>query len=350
MTVTDQPVLCELPEAVRPRWVSRSVIGIALAILTAAALVSVQALDSDAGDNLLDLLSAVGRDLGHLRWQFMPIVLVLAVAHYAAATVAARAVSGVPLRWRETFLAQLAASAANRVTPAGIGGAALTARFFTRRGQTAIASIGAVVALSVLGGLADVAVLAALILVAPTLGLGGAGGELSVLTAKLTGWFAPLRSPWMLGALIAAVIALALMRQSRRVALMRAVGNLWAPIRALRGRPLAVLAMVWAACATNLVLGFAFIATIVMVPGPQPHVAAGALLIGFMVAAAAGNALPIPAGGGSTEAALVAVLIESGVPATHSVEAVVIFRLITFWAPAGAGVFAARSLRRAHAL
>jgi uncharacterized membrane protein YbhN (UPF0104 family) len=69
-----------------------------------------------------------------------------------------------------------------------------------------------------------------------------------------------------------------------------------------------------------------------------------------MIGAAAGSAVPVPAGLGSTEAALVAVLVGLHVPAAHAVEEVLIFRTLTFWLPAIAGVLATRYLTKRNAL
>ena len=102
--------------------------------------------------------------------------------------------------------------------------------------------------------------------------------------------------------------------------------------------------------ATTLVLGFAFVASVWMVPGPIPSIGVGALLIGFMLGAARGSAVPVPAGLGSTEAALVAVVVAAHVPLAHAIEQVMIFRLITFWTPAVIGLFVSRRLNRNGAL
>ena len=48
--------------------------------------------------------------------------------------------------------------------------------------------------------------------------------------------------------------------------------------------------------------------------------------------------------------ALTGVLLAAGVPLAHAVEVVLIFRLITFWLPAVAGVLATRHLHRRSAL
>jgi uncharacterized membrane protein YbhN (UPF0104 family) len=69
-----------------------------------------------------------------------------------------------------------------------------------------------------------------------------------------------------------------------------------------------------------------------------------------MLGSAAGSAVPVPAGLGSTEAALIAVLISVHVPAPHAVEEVLIFRLLTFWTPAAVGILATHTLRRRRAI
>ena len=53
---------------------------------------------------------------------------------------------------------------------------------------------------------------------------------------------------------------------------------------------------------------------------------------------------------GSTEAALVAVVVAAHVPLAHAIEQVMIFRLITFWTPAVIGLFVSRRVNRNGAL
>jgi uncharacterized membrane protein YbhN (UPF0104 family) len=87
-----------------------------------------------------------------------------------------------------------------------------------------------------------------------------------------------------------------------------------------------------------------------VVPGARPTIAAGGLLVAFMLAAAAGTSVPIPAGLGTTEAALIAVPVPAHVPAGHAVQVGLIFRLLTFWLPAVLGLLALPHLRRHHAI
>jgi uncharacterized protein (TIRG00374 family) len=87
-----------------------------------------------------------------------------------------------------------------------------------------------------------------------------------------------------------------------------------------------------------------------MMPGRLPAAGLGALVIAFMLGTAAGTAVPLPAGLGTTEAALMAVLVSLRVPPVVAVQQVLIFRIITFWLPAAIGVFAMHLLRRQDAL
>lgn len=323
----------------------------AIVILAIAAWISVATADSDSGSDLLGLARSTALDIRHLRAPYLAAVIALAGLHYVATAVAARAAAGLPLPIGETLLVQLAAAAANRLTPAGVGGAALTARYFSRRGLAAPAAVGAVTALAVLGGLADLLVLSTLVLIGSSLGLHGSAHEVALLTRQVTARLGPARSPWLWAVVVVFVLAVLagyLVRgRSRPLPQWARVEQ---PFRRLAHHPGALATLVLASGCTTLVLGFAFIATTAMVPGPRPVGGLGALLIAFMLGSAAATAVPLPAGLGSSEAAFVAVLISVQIPPAHAVEEVVIFRLLTFWAPAAAGVLAAGHLYRRDAL
>jgi uncharacterized membrane protein YbhN (UPF0104 family) len=325
---------------------SRWVLALGVAVLGGAALISAVALDRDTGHDLAALLRAVGRSLLNLRWPILAVVLALAALHYVATAIAARCAAGVPLPMGETTLVQLAAAAANRLTPAGLGGSAVTARFFTRRGLDAPAAIGAVSALQVLGGVADFAVLLLLLSIGAQFGLHGSSREIGSLTGHVTHLADGLRSVWTWLAIGAVLVAV--------VFLVRRLRWDWRhfgmPIAQLARHPVRLLTLLVASGSTTLILAFAFAACTAMVPGTAPQARLGALLVAFMLGAAVGSAVPVPAGLGSTEAALVTVLVAMHVPAGHAAEDVLIFRLITFWAPAALGVLATRVLRRRGAI
>lgn len=307
-------------------------------------------LEHPLGARLLAGTASTGDALLRLRWQYAAIVLVLAGLHYLSTAVAARAASGLPLPLGETMLVQFAAAAANRLTPAGLGGSAVTARYLSRRGLDLPGAVGAVATIRLAAPLANLLVLLFLVRLGGWFGLRGGSGEFAVLTAKLGRFVGIARSPWIwLAILLAAGAALAI------GAVRRSRGSwpgldVWQPLRRLVRCPSTLFSLVLACGATTLIMAFAFTASLSAVPGPQPHVELGALLIAFMLGSAAGTALPIPAGLGSTEAALTAVLIGFGVPMGQAVQQVVIFRLLTFWLPAAGGLLAVRHLRRQAAL
>ncbi|HTZ42299.1 MAG TPA: lysylphosphatidylglycerol synthase domain-containing protein [Jatrophihabitans sp.] len=315
-------------------------------LLLASATLSARVADADSGYDLLGLLHAVAADLARLRWQFTAVVAVLAALHYAATALATRAASGVRLPLGETVLVQLAAAAANRISVAGAGGSAVNARYFARRGLPVASAVSAVVLLAVLGSIADLLVLAGVVAGGRWVGLGGASGELGALASKAAGLVAPFRSAWLWLAVLAAVVVVVAAR--RRLAGL--AGRLWAPVVGLRREPGRLAMLLAASGATTLLLALAFVASVAMVPGRVGHVGAGSLLVGFMFAAAAGNAVPMPAGIGSTETALIAVLVGTGVPTAHAVEVVVVYRILTFWLPPLFGLAAVRRLHRTGAL
>ncbi|MEO8887967.1 MAG: lysylphosphatidylglycerol synthase transmembrane domain-containing protein [Jatrophihabitantaceae bacterium] len=338
------------PTAASPTWPRRRVVLAAVGVVLLAIVARLGVTDRDVLQDLGSLVARSAADCRHLRWQFTAVVIVLGALHYIAAATATRAASGLHLRLPETIMVQLAAAAANRVTPAGIGGSAVNGRYFVRRGLSVPAAVGALAALNVLGAVADLIVFAALVLAGGVFGLNGGTHELGRLWSRLSHLVAPLRSPWLWLGLVVVVIGVSLTRARRA----RGKGASWralvSPALSLGRHPRRLLVLTAASGSTTLVLALAFIASVAMVPGPQPQLSTGALLVAYLAASAVGNAVPVPAGLGATELAYIGVLVTAHVPTPQAVEIVVIFRLITFWLPAVAGVLASRQLRRTAAL
>lgn len=350
-----RPALVIAPVAQPRRWAAVRtlpswVLALLGVLLATSAVFSAQAADSDSGYDLVALLRVIGTDLVGLRWQFAALVLLLALLHYAATALATQAASGLPLPFGETVLVQLAAAAANRVSAAGVGGAAVNARYFNRRGLSVPSAVGAVAALGVLGAVADLLVLALLVAAGRWIGLTGVSYEVGALSSKLAGLAAPLWS-WWTWLFLAGLAAAAVITRSRWTSrLAKARNKFWQPVAGLLHRPRRLALLLTASAATTLILAFAFLACVQMVPGSTASAGSGALLVGFMFGAAAGNAVPTPAGIGATETALIAVLVATGIPAAHAAETVIIYRLLTFWGPPLLGLVAARRLYRNGAL
>jgi uncharacterized membrane protein YbhN (UPF0104 family) len=267
-----------------------------------------------------------------LRWAFLPALIALAAAHYVLAAIALRAATGRPLPLRDAFLTQLTAAAANRVTPSGLGGSAVNIRFLTCHGMPLEAAITAVAAMHLLGGFADLPMIMA---VSPW-----AGGE---VLARL---YETATDPRVLAVVaVVAVAALLWLRrrprsktasQRERLAVART------GIIDLARRPRDLLVVMIASAATTLAMGVAFALSVLAVPGAAGPDQIVALIVAYLIAGTLGGLVPIPAGAGSTEAVLIAALGALGVAAGPAVQAVLLFRVITHWAPAPIGVLAAR--------
>lgn len=328
----------------------------------AVALVGAHWADPDRTRNLVARLPAVAGGIGAVRWQFPVVVVALAALHYVFAAIALRAVSGVRLPLPELTMTQFAAAAANRLTPAGIGGAAVNVRYLGRRGVPAGSAVSALAALAGLGAIADGVVFGLLILGGSWFGVTGADGELAALGARATQLLSALsRLPHavLLVAAAAMVFLLAGRLRRRRVRDARhsssgpaapRLAAVAAQLIAVLRRPRVLATLLAASAGTTLVLGVAFVFSVVAVPGGLPGTGPGRIFSAYLLGATAANVLPTPAGIGSTDAALVAALVAARVPAGHAVQTVVLFRLLTFWAPAAVGLLTARALRRRGAL
>lgn len=303
---------------------------------------SVWAVDADSASDVAGTISGVVAGMLRWRWQFAALVVLAAGTHFAASAVAARAASGLALPLPEIGLVQLAAAAANRVSAAGLGGSAVNVRYFIRRGLAPSTATGAVAALTVLGGVADLFVLTGIVVVGPWFGLSGTSGAFTRAWSLWAGVASTVSSSWALGgaAVFVAVAIIGLGGRTRRA--LAALGRLWEPTAILMRSPRRLATLLAASAATTLILAFAFVASVWMVPGATAHVGVAALIVSFMLGSAAGNAVPVPGGVGSTDAALVAVLVAARLPA--AVGVVLAFRLLTFWLPPAAGLLAQRRL------
>ena len=77
-------------------------------------------------------------------WPSIVVAVTAVVASYGCSALALCAAAGRWLPFGRTFLVQLAAAAANRVTPGGLGGAAVNARFLTGQGLSVGAASAAI--------------------------------------------------------------------------------------------------------------------------------------------------------------------------------------------------------------
>ena len=279
-------------------------------------------------------------------WSAILIALGAVVASYCCSAVALSAAAGRRLPLGRTLLAQFAAAAANRLTPGGVGGMAVNARYL-RTQKLSPGTVGAALSLSALAHIA-IASIGALAM-APTLSrlpiahsllasrIYGLPMIVPVLVAvPLLGWWiaratraarGQLRvdSRVAVGIRDARIALSSASRQPKRLALLLAAT---AGVKATN--LLALLAATWAF---------------------DGDLANWRVAVVYLVGVPIAEAIPTPGGIGGVDAVLVAGLARIGTsPAGAVIAAVIVFRLLTFWAPIVPGMISAGFLRRQHAL
>jgi uncharacterized membrane protein YbhN (UPF0104 family) len=220
--------------------------------------------------------------------------------------------------------AVLATTAANAVTPAGIGGALLVVRFHRRSGLSTEQAVAAASARTVVGGLvASLATLLATMVVGNKVGPAGGAMKWAVPAVLLT----------------VALGAAAVPAARRQVA--RFGGALLDIARSPR-------------CLASLLLGCAGVTLAQLLTLHGAVVAVGgelswaSLLAALMGSAAARSAMPSPGGVGPIEAALVGGLSALGLGVGTAAAAVAVYRTAGHWVPVLGGVASIKSLRRAE--
>lgn len=318
--------------------------------------------DVDVAGGLWDGAGWLSEGAARIRWGLVPVIVALTALHYLTSALGVRATAsgaagpaeispsldGANTRlgvW-EIMTAQFAGAAANRLAPAGLGTAAVTCRYLTRRGLPACAATTTVAVVGLVRGLTKLALVA----LAITLwsGLGTALRPAADVGRIASRHFAIL-VPVAIGVtvVVAALVIIALHRRRLHAPFRigEALAGVGRSLRHLLRRPRCLLALVAAATTADLALALAFAMSVMAVPG-VPTGSVGSLVALYLLGATAGAAVPMPAGVGSTEAALIAALATVHIPAAQAATGVFLFRIMTFWAPVPAGVLSTRWLRR----
>jgi uncharacterized membrane protein YbhN (UPF0104 family) len=226
----------------------------------------------------------------------------------------------VALPARRAGQAVLATTAANAVTPAGVGGALLTMRVHRRSGLSSDEAVAAAGMRSLMGAAVATGVTA---LVVSRTGSAHVPGTLARVLPVL--------------ALVAITAALVVPASRRHVVgVVRAIGGL---VRRPRCFAALALGCVGVTAAQLLTLHGAVTAV-------GGHLSWTSLLATLMGSAAARSAVPSPGGVGPIEAALVGGLSAVGLGFGTATAAVAVYRTAGHWLPVVAGVLCVRELRR----
>jgi undecaprenyl-diphosphatase len=238
------------------------------------------------------------------------------------------------LPFLRTVEVQLAGAAANRLTPAGVGGMGVSVRYLDHQGidkATAIAAVGldsaaGIVVHGVL--LAVVAFLVRRTRIVPRMRIPDGWPELAALGA------------------VAVIVGVVLGSKSirHRLSSIRPVLH---SLREVVTRPRRAVELFGGSAIItigNIAAFYVACRSVGVEIGPLKVAAV------YLAGSAIASAAPTPGGLGAVEAALVAGLSAVHVHIATAVPAVLIFRVVTFWLPILPGWFVFRSLRHRHVL
>jgi uncharacterized protein (TIRG00374 family) len=307
---------------------------------------------------LLPQVSRGARQLDDLPapdWRWIVILLAAISVSYLFSALSLSLAAGRRLPLGRNVLVQFAAAAANRVTPASAGGLVINTRFLLRQGL----SIGEAGAAVTVRGLAYVVVaIGCLATLGPSVAVSFGTRLASAITDADTGWPA-------IGGLAIALLALAGLRLWRRRGSMvarctrspmaqrllpparAAVEDALHTMRQLAHSPMRSALLLLLAAAVKAANVFALLTALWAFHG---DVGTWRVAVVYLVGVTTAEAVPVPAGIGTVDAALLAGLVGAGATAGATLAAVIVFRLLTFWAPVLPGVVASGVLRRRMAI
>lgn len=232
----------------------------------------------------------------------------------------------VPLPARRAVPAVLATTAANAVTPAGIGGTLLVLRIHRKSGLTAEEAAAAAGLRTAFGALVACATTA---VVASTVGL-------ERMPSSRTGLYVGL-------AVVAAVTAVAVALPSRRRRVLASISRTAVAVGQVLRRPRCLASLLVGCAGVTLAQLLTLQGAVHAVGG---HIDTPSLLVALMGSAAARSAVPSPGGVGPIEAALVAGLHALGLGLAAATVAVAVYRVAGHGLPVVGGVVALRDLHR----
>ncbi len=266
-------------------------------------------------------------------WTARPEWLVLGLAcsalTYAVAPFPTSAVLQKGIDWWHFFVAQFAATFANRLGPQGIGGAFVLERFLEKSGIDRPGALTAITVSMAAGGLVHVLLTIAAL---AALGLG---------TAPL---FKQIKL-WQVGIAIAIVLVIVIF-------LWRSPDRLRGIVKSLRESARGLFRVAQDPRRGLELFGGSFVITATDIATLYISLIAVGARVSLLDAAAVflagsiiGQASPTPGGLGVIEGAFAAGLTVLGVATNQAVAGVLLYRLLTFWLPIIPGVFAFRRLK-----
>lgn len=273
-------------------------------------------------------------------WWWVALGIVGVAASFVCAAAVLIGLATTHLTWHVAIIAQWAAAGSKVVTPASSGVLGVNTRLLVQHGVklgTAVTTVGA----TQVAQLGLTVVLVALF--APAVGV------------RPRFSLPPASSAWIIAALAVAGIGAAIgywqyrkrprtpggltMEQRFGTALRSALATAQSPRR--------LMLVVGGSIGLTFSLAVCMWSMVQAVGGHCTFLVAAFVM---MVGAGLGNFVPTPGGVGGVEASMVAVFLATGQSSEVALQAVLMFRLLSFWLPAPLGALAAYWLHRHHHL
>lgn len=270
----------------------------------------------------------------HAELGWLVLALLASVGTFFAAALSLSGAVLVPLAYGRTLVTQFASSFSNKITPAGLGGMGVNARYLERSGVTKGDALGAV---ALNGSVGFVVHVGALLVAALALGHSG------LPSVHLPSGWILLAAAAVLSSVVGIVLETSFGRRHILLPTQRTGRDLLAVVR----QPMKAVQMFGGAilvlASYVVALGFALTAF---------HAQASWLEVTtvYLGGSAVASASPTPGKVGAVEAALIAGLTGVGVASGPAVAGVLAFRLATFWLPIIPGYLAFRSLTKRELL
>lgn len=260
------------------------------------------------------------RQLKDANWGLLGISLVFSFVTYIGAALSISGAAPVRLPLRETFLAQMAGSFTNRITPAGVGGMAVQARYLTQVGADTTQAVAALGINSFAGFVSHMVVTLVFVVWA-----GDSGTGFSLPSAQLI---------FIILAVVGVASGVVLLTPwGRKNVLNKVIATLskaWDGLRTVATKPTKLATLFAGGTLVPLAYLASLVAAIRAFGGDTSVATIGVV---YLIGAAVAGAAPTPGGLGAVEAALIAGLTASGLSNEIAVPGVLAFRLATFWIP-----------------
>jgi uncharacterized protein (TIRG00374 family) len=279
-------------------------------------------------------LPGVVRAIGAADWNWVPLVLVFSAMTYVGAALGMGGAVPARLRALPTLLAQVAASFASNLAPAGVGGMALNARYLQKSGVDAPVAASSV-GLNTVAGFAVHLVLMIVFFVW--------AGQSAARSVSLPSWSVVALAVGVIALVVMLAFAIPFTRKLIASSLVPVLGRALSGLAAVMRSPGKIALLLGGSAILTLSYVLAVYFSTVAFGGGLNLAEVGAA---YLVGAAIATVAPTPGGLGALEAAVIAGLVSAGMSNATAVPAVFLFRLATYWLPILPGYLAFHHLRR----